>query len=216
MTRIAHEHLEPGPTPDPITFETVRSEVGLKKGETLSDFISRKWGEVRDLIGEKNRVSKAPMPIEEAKAGATAEIDKLAESGRPRARVRNDRVSLDWPLHRVAAEPSGMHSIPSAPDAAALAAWAHRDAICAELESQIDAEYDGVDLALSDTEKRDRVKFLDAEILTAERKLAEAIWQAQEAGSDVDFPGRMDPRAVLGIAGPPLQERDSGAPPTSF
>ena len=50
-------------------------------------------------------------------------------------------------------------------------------------------------------ERAKRMKQAKADILAAERVIAEIIWQQLDAGQQVDFPD-IDVRAILGVDGP--------------
>lgn len=93
-------------------------------------------------------------------------------------------------------------SQPRIMDMEALACRFWGDAIIADLEAQIDAEYAGElgDEVLDASEKRTLLASLDNEIDRLQRELAELIWQAREAGHDVDFPTDLPAAAILGVA----------------
>ena len=56
------------------------------------------------------------------------------------------------------------------------------------------------DEVLDASEKRTLLASLDKEIDRLQRELAELVWQARDAGHDVDFPTDLPAAAILGVA----------------
>ncbi|CAM5377354.1 hypothetical protein ATER59S_01678 [Aquamicrobium terrae] len=149
---------------------------------------------------EIEAVEDAPLPLDNALASARAEVTKEATRAKVRVELEDERrgLRLAWPTRKINADPSRddpYHS-PVAVDAAAIACRFFRDEVLADVEASIRAQYEGIPLALTPSEKRKRLRELKAALLEAERIEAEAIWQI----GDGSFRADTDPRAVLGIA----------------
>lgn len=159
-------------------------------------------GKAASHQAEKKTEANAPIPLEDAKArvrnfvrmrGLDAEVSARYDADGP--------VKLVLPMRRldVPSNPDGR--IPQGVDVEALVCKFMGDQLLAEIERQIEADYEGVELTLQPHEKHRRLKEIDAAILQAERIECAAIWEMIEQGDwSLPFRPDTDPRALLGIA----------------
>ena len=77
----AEEYLRSIGMSDPIIAHT--GETTPRKGETLNAAIARLRNEIREISANMHTVRSAPRPASHAKARMRAEIERLAELGRP-------------------------------------------------------------------------------------------------------------------------------------
>jgi hypothetical protein len=140
------------------------------------------------------RVSKAPITEEEATAIAIANLPQ------PAAVTVGAGGAIHIPMTRVAAEPVG-GTVPAAPDLLRWLMRFHRDAIESDVRASMAAKYKGVDLAMSDRDKRLRMRQLKEELLEIDRALCEAAWDAYAANpaDGLHLPPGASGAAMLGI-----------------
>jgi hypothetical protein len=171
------------------------------KNESPHAAVDRFRRKRRDLIADLAAVAAAPITSEAARALVHAEIERLATKGRPDLfGVVEHGDPIRWPMENVIAQ-AGVRA--SAPDALAVVAWLHRDALLAALDAEIAALADD-GAALTD-EERDVRK---AEVLTSilEHERAEC-WLIDDLGGTVALRPDTDCRAWLGVSGPAPVER---------
>lgn len=191
------------------------SKIKFPAADRLAAEIERVRSDVEELKAEKHAINSAAYPAAEAKARARAEIEMLAERGKPRVTQLIDHgpaAGVGWP-HLVAKSSiygavvrlpgDEAHTAQDLPGAhLALTAWPHKDALLVALEAEIDAvAEDGA--ALSTKERAARLAEVDARLLDFERIEVALIGTA---GGAVDFREDTDPRAFLGVAGPAPRE----------
>ena len=189
-------------------------KVRLPSIDRLTAEVERVRKDIAELEAEKHAVNSAAYPAAEVKARARAEIEALAELGRPRvvqmidngpgeavfwpdvvAKSRNFGMAVPLPgdLPRASHDRPGGHL--------ALTAWLFKDRMIEAIEAEIDAFAE--DDVLSTEARAAKLADLDARILDAER-IECAIIRA--SGGIVDFREDADPRAVLGVEGPAPRE----------
>lgn len=149
---------------------------------------------------------RAPVPAEEAKAALIADLDRHGASAKPEASF-GKRPTLHWPVTRVAAEAASAGTVPVAPDVLPWLVRFHRAELIKDIEQLVAEKYEGVELALSDKDKRTALAKLKAERLDLDRIRCARIWEDYETSqtASLDFPRDADPRAILGIDGPEPQ-----------
>lgn len=178
--RLAHQ-----PLPD----------VKLQRGETPRAAVERVRKQIEAIDAQWQRVDDAPAPAAELKNRITAQVDALAESGRPTIRA-GERV----------ADPAGLSSLlriravegrPIADGAAPFLAWLHRDEIIERLHLQVDE----LDLtgAMTDDERASAFShLLDQRLALAFDEEAFVVAAAEE-GTTVPRRRDADPRAILQV-----------------
>jgi hypothetical protein len=139
------------------------------------------------LRADRQAVHDAPEPLAAAIARAEQAIDRLAAA--PLARLRPNRsgrleIGLSCPQ--------------LAGDGEKLAVWAASETIKAKLRADIEALYADVGKTYSDAERKAELKRFDALIDSAERQIAEQIWQDWDGQSLLPFEG-LSPAAVLSV-----------------
>ena len=84
------------------------------------------------------------------------------------------------------------------PDAAALVAWLHKDALIAALDREIATEADDAN-GLSHQQRRERKAETMADLLDIERQEAALVWLAQSQNLPVELRADISPLALLGL-----------------
>jgi hypothetical protein len=84
------------------------------------------------------------------------------------------------------------------PDALAVVAWLHRDALIARLNAEIDSESDDK-AALSHADREVRAAEVQADLVEVERVEAALVFDAWSKGLPVEHRGDISPVALLGV-----------------
>jgi hypothetical protein len=169
----------------------------LRKGESVQDAVARVRGEVAALRAERERIASAPLPSSEVKAAARAEVERMAEAAVPRVAHGFVGRPIIWPKASRHTH-TGEHDTAEFFDARALVFWAHKDAILARLNAEIDAAADDGAAVSTERRKAEAVR-LSAAILAAERE-EEALIEAAPPGLLIQRRPDHDPRAILGLS----------------
>lgn len=193
-------------TEDTLRLRKVTAE--LADGVSHFDAIAAKTATIANRQRRRGAVATALPPADSVKrtlrtqiaataARAEVELTGLYDGGK--------RIGFALPTIALKdAEPNRFrpNEQPRVIDMEALACRFFGDAIIADLEAQVNAAYADElgDEVLDASEKRTLLASLDREIDQLQRELAELIWQAREAGHDVDFPTDLPAAAILGVA----------------
>lgn len=174
----------------------------LKIGQSFSKAIEAQRDRLAELRADLHRVRSAPTPSATVKARARAQIEALAEAGRPDALRSIERgAALKWPETVITADVIGVvagAAIVPVHNSVAILAWLLKDQMLARVEAEIDDLADDQG-ALDDDEKLKREREIRAASLAAERAECDLIWQAAAAGSQLAFRVDAAPEAVLGV-----------------
>jgi DNA repair exonuclease SbcCD ATPase subunit len=164
-----------------------------RKGESASEAATRLRQRIAELQAEIDEVRQAPPPAAEVEDVLRAEIEKLAERGKPQVFVDG---SVTMP-HRIDFLPTAQGGISiRVDDAIALVAWLHKDALIAALSRQLDGNIDH-SKALAAEQRAAKLSGLGSALLAVEREECELIF----AGDSAVMPRPdADPRAVLALA----------------
>jgi len=196
-----------GSLPAGAAIEPVTAEAKLKKGETVTDAIARFQSEIDQLVADQHAVASAPIHSKDAKQKAKAEIEALAARGRPDVwHLLEGAGAIEWPEATIAAEVAanavladgGLAAVHGraagrVDDGAALVAYLLKDKLTAAIEAEIDDLADD-DAALTEMERTDKTRKLDAAILAKQRDLITLFNTAGELP-----PAEIDARALLGV-----------------
>jgi hypothetical protein len=187
--------LEEHPSPAPVK---------LAKGETWITAVAALRAKIAALKADAAEVASTPLSSALVKQRARAQIEALAERGRPivlpaleigrEIIFRSTTARVD-----VASAAGAAMGTAAVEDAVALLAFIARDQLVAAIEQEIDELADDAH-ALAPDEARNRGRDLEARVLETER-LEEAAIEAA-AAADIEIARRvdMDPRAFLGLA----------------
>jgi hypothetical protein len=174
----------------------------LGKHETLAAALERVNEDMRRVADELATVQNAPRTVTEAKAAMRARIEALAARGRPDVAGLFTDDDVRWPTEQFIAGGHGAHEYAvtaTVKDHLALLVWAHREALIAALDREIEAHSaDDVD-ALSADDQAARIAQLTAQ-LTVLKRQAEQLRDRLEADG-VPVPQRdfTDVEVLLGI-----------------
>lgn len=193
-------------TDDTLRLRKVSPE--LPDGQSFADAIAAKQATITTRQIRRGAVATALPPADTIKRALRSQVEAAA------ARANIELVGLyggsakvGFALPTIAledAEPNRFrpNEQPRIVDIEALACRFWGKEIIADLDAQVDAEYAGEmgDEVLDASEKRTLLASLDKEIDRLQRELAELIWQAREAGEDVEFPLDLPAAVILGVA----------------
>jgi hypothetical protein len=180
-----------------------------RKGESYNDLVAAVRTRIEKHRAERQAAIDAPQPSEAAKQRARAEIEQLAEKGRPGVMglLESSHGSIEWPQrYQLAGIAMRGHEAVArvgrdqfVPDLLPLVIWSHRDAILQAIEREIDERSD--DRSALDPVQRAK-KIAQAEQARFEAELVEEriIEQAEAAGVVVARRSDADPRAILGLS----------------
>ena len=177
-----------------------------KKGEPLADVITRCRHEIERLRERITEIVNSPRPLKEALARATAEIDALAERGKPEVDGLIDGASIAWatrPLELLARTPDGMPVVAHGSnfDALATFAWLLKPALIEAVTTAVRQaggdDADAVPLAA----RPKMIAALRTSMLELERVEERAIEEIESTGAAFERRADADPRAVLNLSG---------------
>ena len=161
----------------------------MKDGETHLDAVERIRREIAGLASERLQVEQAGLPPSELKKRVKEWIAERATRGRPTITATHDKFEVNF------LDPAAysMHlDIPSA------LAWLDPQRMEARLIEQIEA-MPKPKLALTPSEKADKLRELKQSILILERQEERIIVSAEEAGQTIARRGTASPSAILGL-----------------
>lgn len=159
---------------------------------------------VRDAIGdlthEAKTVALAPIPSSEAKARIKTEIQRLAGLGRPGTLALLERAGgIGWPVAPLRGVALTDGNIPQIIDTLALLSFVFPTEMTAAVERAVGEDADD-DNALTEAQRKARLREIADEMLSLERDEESFIEQAESEGITIVRRGDTDPRAVLGLA----------------
>jgi len=186
---------------------TMAVEPRVLDGEGHGDSVERLRRRVRELKADLDQVRFAPYPSDEAKRVARTQIDQLAARGAPTLfDVIDRRGDIKWPelTTHTLSTPMGTPGeqqfiVTTTPDALAVLAWLHRDALVAALDREIDTSSQD-DQALTDEQRIRKSAQISSDILATEREEEALIDRMEASGALFLRRTDADPRAVLGFA----------------
>ena len=216
--------LPSGIPPDAV-LEWLRSEpsgrryracpvsVSLRKNETPLQALENNRREGREFESQKSAADLAPLPLVEAEAAVTAEVDRIARQGQPtfsdalrvglNARGRRQSGSVKWPIHYL-----GGADAKEIRDGFALTVWANRDAIVARALEELKANYRPDD-AMTMTERDLRKAECDVAILQLARLEEALVVMCEREGFAVS---RRSDSPMLAVLGLEVDDRPRAAP----
>lgn len=191
-------------TEDKLKLRRVSVEVPA----SFADAIAAKTTTIAARKLRRGGVATALPPADSIKRTLRNRIADAAARGEPEVTGLYDggrNIGFSLPMMMLEnAEPNKFRPTeqPRIVDVEAIVCRYFGDKIIADLEAQIDAEYQGEigDEVMDASEKRALLAALDKEIDQLQRELAELIWLARDAGEDVEFPVDLPAAAVLGVA----------------
>jgi hypothetical protein len=172
----------------------------LAKNETLAAVLERNLSDQRRAEDELATVRNAPRTAAEAKARMRDEVARLAARGRPEVDGLFHGKGVGWPTHQFIAGGHGAHQYAvtaTVTDILGLFVWAHRDALIAALDQEIEAQGDD-SAALNTQDQAARIVELEGALLLLQRQ-AEAVID-QLAGDGIPVRRTCtNPLVLLGI-----------------
>lgn len=201
--------------PPDAVLEPAEVEVPkLNKSETPTTGVDRLRRKRRDLLADMQAVDAAPITSTTAKAKVRAEIEALADRGRPDLFGTIEHGdAIRWPESSISAPLLGFVAADGAPqlqghahakvaDSLALVAWLYKGDLLAALDAEVDSISDDA-AALTDEERAARRADIAASVLDCERAECSLV---ESIGGAVAYRPDTDPRALLAVIGPAPQE----------
>jgi len=174
--------------------------IKLNKGETLAELLARN-GEAQSAINtELATVQNAGRTIAECKLAMRAQVNLLAEKGRPDVAGLFNGGVIAWPTEQFSAGGHGAHQYvvtATVTDVLSLTVWAHRAAIVSQLDAEIERAGDDT-TALSAEVQAARIVELQSSLLKLQRE-QEAINEKLEAQGQQIRRNCTDPLVLFGI-----------------
>lgn len=179
----------------------------LKKGETLTDGVTRLRTRWQGLQVEIATTKSAPMFAADVTAKLVAEIEARAAAAAPDVArcFRHDGADIGWPvtterLELVAAseKPIFGYAIGEVPDTLGLMMWLHKDAFIAAIKREVAAASDDR-RAMTPRERAMRIGERETEKLLVERQSCCLIERAYADGAAIEYQGDENILALLGI-----------------
>ena len=192
---------------DSARLHHIAIEPKMQDGETLADAVERLRRYIRGRRVDLGAVKFAPYPSSESKQRMRAEIEALAERGRPNVfHLIESRDGINWPSQtsQTMTTPIGPNDqaqlmISTTPDALGVMAWIHRDALIARLDKEIESCSTDAE-ALTDEQRTVKSAAIWADILAYEREEEVLIERMEASGALFLRRQDADPRAVLGLS----------------
>jgi hypothetical protein len=171
------------------------------RNESTVAALERIADEQRRLNDEMAVVVNSPRTISEAKAAMRAQVGALTARGRPDTSGLFGGEAIKWPVLQVPSTSFGAHeysTFAEIADTLGLFAWAHRDALIAALDEQIEGEGAGDTGALTAEDQASRIRELEAALLVLQRQ-GEALIERLEGDGIPVRRSCTDPLVLLGI-----------------
>jgi hypothetical protein len=175
--------------PGYVEFEEVERPAVDLRGETHAAAIERVRQQIGLTVSRLAEITRAPLPAQELKRRARAQIDALANSSRPAFDKRTGEVTFRT---RTDGFVPGM----SVSDVVGLLALLDRDRLVALVDEQIDAANIH---GLSDEERADQGATARVELFERELLEEAIIEDAAAQGIDIARRADADPQAVFAV-----------------
>jgi hypothetical protein len=189
-----------------FAFPQVRAYSGPpahpRDGEDLTAAITRVRRDISRVQGELTRVKQAPLTPDEAKDQVIAEINRLAQQGKPQLRIDAGKITIWFPDQQLHAAPGTALVAPSG-SASAMLCWLFTDKIIQHATANLDQ----IEGGLSTSDRKRQQAELEAELFQLETDEESLITQALDAGMEAHRRTYASGFALLGLeVVPPLME----------
>lgn len=188
--------------------------IKFPSADRLLPEIDKQRNEIATLFADRHEILSKAFPSAEIKARARAEIEELARHGCPDVSYmvnHGPSEGVIWPDYEAIARGRGI-GVPlpggvghtrfiQAPHLPLLA-WLFKDRMLQAIDAEIDANAED-EQSLSLEQRTKKLAEIDARILAAERVDVALVRHSSGAA---DYRDDTDPRALLGIEGPPSNE----------
>lgn len=186
----------------------------LPSADRLFPEIDKQRNEIATLFADRHEILSKATPSAEIKVRARAEIEELARRGCPDVTYmvnHGPSEGVIWPDYEGIARGRGI-GVPLPGDIGhtrfiqaphlPMIAWLFRDRLLEAIEAEIDANSED-EHALPLEQRIKKLAEIDARVLAAERV---EVAMVRHSNGAVDYRDDTDPRAFLGVEGPPLSE----------
>jgi hypothetical protein len=192
--------MQLGPGVELIDAESTSYEPD--KGESCADAVRRLRDEIDKLSSTRTTVSRALLPVQEVRAQANAYVDALAERGKPRMALIDDKLSITHSFDGFAA---------NAADAAALLAWMDpdimKDRLWLDVSHFLRAEDKNGLETMTKAKRVAKLAELDGRILALEREEEALVCRAADEGTTIPRRDNASPAVILGVVVAPVAKR---------
>jgi len=205
MDEITFFNSAANPKPDPDKLKLVSAKEPKAGDEEKA--VAKERGFQAELDVDGSEVAGAIHDSEAEIARVLDPMRKLANTPPFIVQVHRGKASVDFAKQRLGVQ-SADGSIPFAYDPRPTFVREHFAEIEAEVRKKVVDWYAENDpLVLTEDEKRKRLTKIADDRLASERRECAAIWAARRRGIHIRFRPDTDPRAILGIDGPPPSKR---------
>ena len=177
-----------------------------RKGEAISEAVSRCRGRIAQLQGRRAELEIVPVPANFARERARREIEEVAESGRPNVSgliAGHGRLQFAKSMTSTVDLATGIAvtgQVVEVPDSVALVAWLFRDKLIEAVGREIDAKADGEVEAMTPTDRKAAIQKIDEEIEATEFDECRLIEQGESAGVKIMPRADVNVRAFLNLS----------------
>jgi hypothetical protein len=171
------------------------------KGESLTDLLTRVRAEQATLRDRIAATESAPLTGAEARASARAQVEAIAVRGRPDVASLFHGGEIGWPTELLTTNGGGHHEYVSVAQVVAafpFVVWAHKDAVLAAINAEIDAQADDAN-ALSAEVRATAIAEGAATLLDLQRKEERICEMIEETTGQTVRRLNRDPMVLLGI-----------------
>lgn len=188
--------------------------IKFPSADRLLPEIDKNRNEILTLEADRHEILSKATPSAEIKVRARAEIEELARRGCPDVTYminHGPSQGVIWPDYDAIARGRGI-GVPLPGDMGytrlvqaphlPLLAWLFKDRMIEAIEAEIDANAED-EHSLTVEQRTKKLAEIDARVLAAERIDVALV---RHAGNAVDYREDTDPRALLGIEGPPSND----------
>jgi hypothetical protein len=172
----------------------------INRGESLADVLAQNRQEQAAVTEQIAELEAAHLTISEAQARMRADVNALAERGRPDVTGVLFGGNVQWPTKQLVTDVHGEHShvgTATVDDALALAVWACRDEIVAKLSAEIEVAGDDK-TAVAAADRPGLIAVSKTKLLELQH-VAEAIICRMETEGHFVTRTCTDPLVLLGI-----------------
>ena len=182
-----------------FSFPHVRAYAGPpahpRDGEDLTAAIVRVRAAIVACKTELTRIKQAPPCVDEARASIVAEVNRLANLGKPQLRVTDGgTITIHFLDQQQYAAPGSALAAPSG-SASAMLCWLFGDKIIAHATANLDQLEGG----LSAADRKRQTADLEAELFRLETDEESLVQQALDAGMEAHRRTHASPFALLGL-----------------
>lgn len=176
---------------DAVLDDAKRPKIKLKSGQTHQQAVAELRSQIMKLISERGQVERAALPIAEIKAQLRKWINQHSMRTQPQIVANHETFTVKFEHYLDAAHAPVL-------DIAAMLAWFDPEHFEEKLVALVD-QMPEPKLAMTPSEKAERLAAIKVELSDAERMECALIDDALDNGIMIDHRPNVDIRALLGV-----------------